>query len=335
MAFSVLSRYALAGKSVIAIGHELGISSRQCYRELERSTEAVARIVEGIVSDADTQAGEQSDPLRQHLVRLASAQPLEIELGREVADAIESVRCLADQEDVRLTFVQGATPTQIVGRRVMLRQAIVNLLSHYVHENPGQEIRVLLDRRSRQVDLQIFCPPSESLPLHATSPFAVATALLDSLGIRWTQSANESGDATFCAVFPLSEQIAVLVVDDNPDISRLYTRYLRGQPYRIHTAHTSTDAERLLDELDPAIVLLDVMMPDRDGWELLRTFRELKGDSNRRFVVCSVIDDPNLAAALGADAFLHKPVSGLALIQTLEMLRDPPSSPAGRSAASL
>lgn len=330
-AFQVVYRYAIAKRSILSIGDELGISNRQCYRELERATEAVARIVEEIVLDTSEQPSIQGDLLRQQLVRLSTTQPLEIDLEAMVVDAVASVRRLADQQGARITLYQESQSIHVVGHRVMLRQALVNLLSHYVHERPGQEIRVHLRRDSHHVSLRILHTPGDNSPVHPTSPLAVATALLDSLGIRWSQSESEDGAAVFSAEFPLPERISVLVVDDNPDIARLYTRYLRGQPYRIYTAHSSVDAEQRLMDIEPAVVLLDVMMPDRDGWELLRTIRDRQSGPQPHIVVCSIIDDPALAAALGADAFLHKPVSGLALIETLERFRDPGHSPGARS----
>jgi len=71
----------------------------------------------------------------------------------------------------------------------------------------------------------------------------------------------------------------------------------------------------MLDRIHPDVVILDVMMPDRDGWEVLQTLRRSKAGSEARVLVCSIINDPQLAKALGADGFLHKPVDRASLLQ--------------------
>jgi len=56
-------------------------------------------------------------------------------------------------------------------------------------------------------------------------------------------------------------------------------------------------------------VILDVMMPGLDGWEVLQTLRKTPRTSRIPVVVCSVFNDPQLALSLGATVFLPKPVS--------------------------
>jgi CheY-like chemotaxis protein len=65
-------------------------------------------------------------------------------------------------------------------------------------------------------------------------------------------------------------------------------------------------------------MLLDVMMPRRDGWELLRVMRQQPAEHPVRVIVCSIIDDPQMARALGADGFLRKPIDEQRLVQALE-----------------
>ena len=73
-------------------------------------------------------------------------------------------------------------------------------------------------------------------------------------------------------------------------------------------SHGAGAFERVLD-LRPDVVLLDILLPDVSGWEVLR---QLKGDDRTRdipVVVVSVVDDRPRGAALGADAYLVKPVA--------------------------
>ena len=79
----------------------------------------------------------------------------------------------------------------------------------------------------------------------------------------------------------------------------------------------------MLPRVRPDVVILDVMMPDRDGWELLQTLRTHEPEKATRVIICSVIKDPDLAFALGADGFLHKPVDRAQLLQALEAAFSP------------
>ena len=76
----------------------------------------------------------------------------------------------------------------------------------------------------------------------------------------------------------------------------------------------------MLDRIHPDVVILDVMMPGRDGWEVLQTLRRSEAGAEARVLVCSIINDPQLAKALGANGFLHKPVDRASLLQALDRL---------------
>lgn len=201
----------------------------------------------------------------------------------------------------------------------MLRQAILNLLSHMVASQQDGPIAVQVLHRGRDAVLRFrYHPQGPSETSHSTSPYAVARALLDSLGIEWQHQDAGGGLAELSIALPLVREYALLIVDDNPDMLQLYLRYLRNEPYRVRTAPSFEDAYRLWRELQPDVVVVDVMMPDRDGWELVQVIRAQGGPTRSRIIVCSIIDDPELAAALGADAFLHKPIDRQHLLQALE-----------------
>ena len=64
-------------------------------------------------------------------------------------------------------------------------------------------------------------------------------------------------------------------------------------------------------------------MPTRDGWEVLQEIRQNEAGAKAKVLVCSIINDPDLAAAMGADGFLHKPVDRASLLQALKSLSLP------------
>jgi CheY-like chemotaxis protein len=66
---------------------------------------------------------------------------------------------------------------------------------------------------------------------------------------------------------------------------------------------------RLLQSLAPDAIVLDVMMPEMDGWELLQRIRTSPRTTDVPVIICSVFNDPELAYSLGVSLFLPKPVS--------------------------
>ena len=92
-------------------------------------------------------------------------------------------------------------------------------------------------------------------------------------------------------------------------------------------ATSSAEARQILADLRPAVILLDVMMPKEDGWELLCTLKT--GDETKQIpvIICSVLNEPALAFSLGAAAYLPKPVSQQSLMQALSPWSPTPASP--------
>jgi CheY-like chemotaxis protein len=117
---------------------------------------------------------------------------------------------------------------------------------------------------------------------------------------------------------PLLARILVLVVDDNADTLHLFNRYVTGTRFCLTSTHEPEEALRLAVELAPRIVVLDVMMPGIDGWEVLTRLRAHPTMANTALIVCTVLPQEELALALGADGFLQKPVTREAFLAMLE-----------------
>jgi signal transduction histidine kinase/DNA-binding response OmpR family regulator len=110
----------------------------------------------------------------------------------------------------------------------------------------------------------------------------------------------------------------VLVIDDDPNALDLLGRTLQGAGARVVTASGGQEALRLAKTLRPAAITLDVLMPEMDGWEVLR---ELKRDPETRdipVIMVTMTDDREKGYALGATEFLTKPIDRGRLTQLLE-----------------
>jgi len=327
--YEVLHRYAIARQSMVAIAAKLDISERQAYRELRRALEALEQVLSELASGSANGLGlfgkapTPAAKVREEVERLSRGNSQEVDIAQLVIGTLESAQCLAQERAVEIRLVRQPPSLIVTANRVMLRQAVLNLLSHMVSvaaaggSHTGVEVAV--ERVDSHAVVQMTygggvleeMPPSES-------PYAVAAQLLDSLGIRWTQETTAQGVTRVSLPVPLAREHKVLVVDDNEGIIALFRCYLRHQPYRVLGATSAEQALALLDTERPDLVILDVMMPDRDGWEVLQAMRARPAGAKARVIVCSIINDPHLAAASGANGFLHKPVDQARLVQALE-----------------
>jgi len=114
----------------------------------------------------------------------------------------------------------------------------------------------------------------------------------------------------------------ILVVDDNPDNANIIRDYLEARGYPITVAYNGDDALKAFAEIKPAVVLLDVMMPGRDGWQVCREMKQhpTLGKTVRIVMVTALDDWVNKRQALqtGADDFVEKPFELSKLAATVE-----------------
>jgi CheY-like chemotaxis protein len=109
----------------------------------------------------------------------------------------------------------------------------------------------------------------------------------------------------------------VVVVDDDPAVLDILTRYLTGEGFRVVTVARGADAVRVCREVRPAAVTLDVMMPDVDGWEVLAALKREPDLAGIPVIMLTIVEDRNLGHALGADDYLVKPLEPQRLLESL------------------
>lgn len=114
----------------------------------------------------------------------------------------------------------------------------------------------------------------------------------------------------------------ILVVDDNHDNAEIIRQYLEIRGYPITVAHDGDEALALFETVKPALVLLDVMMPGRDGWEVCRLMKQhpVLGRTVRIIMVTALDawDDKREALQLGADDYVEKPFDLPTLAKTVQ-----------------
>src|SRR3977135_2372089 len=109
----------------------------------------------------------------------------------------------------------------------------------------------------------------------------------------------------------------ILIVEDNPIAAELLTRIVERGGFRTEVARTGTEALAKARGLQPVAIPLDMLLPELDGWDVLARLKRDEATSHIPVLVVSVVDEPQLAIALGACDYLVKPVRANDLLQRL------------------
>ncbi|MBV8357792.1 MAG: response regulator [Deltaproteobacteria bacterium] len=136
------------------------------------------------------------------------------------------------------------------------------------------------------------------------------------LAARDTQSLTDDNRGTRA----VPHQKTILAIDDDPNMVYLLRENLAEAGYYVVDAATADEGRRKARELRPFAITLDILMPKRDGWQVLH---ELKTDTSMRnipIIVLSVVDNKELAFRLGAFDCLLKPVDRDLLLAALSRI---------------
>lgn len=103
-------------------------------------------------------------------------------------------------------------------------------------------------------------------------------------------------------------ELSVLLVEDEPNLGQTLRDYLRAKKFSVELAPTCAEARVKFKDLSPAIVIMDIGLPDGDGISLAREFRNRRKDCVLLF--CTALNDPGLRVEgleLGAEDYITKP----------------------------
>ncbi|MBI2941407.1 MAG: response regulator [Chloroflexi bacterium] len=328
--------------------HQLGVGVRHVRREQRVAVEALADLLyqqygapsappagdgphplpavpepvpilgEGVTARrGDEVAGRLEDELAW--LRAASQGETAV-VAEALGAALHLVAPLATARDTRLETPPLPPLGPAAVHPAALRQAIVSAATCAIRRAPGGRVRFAAEQEDRQVRLRVSAVGQGALAAEssdAAASLAAARALLEIEG-GGLACAEEAATFSLTLVVPAAEAVDVLLIDDNADFAQLFGRYVSGTRFRLHC---QPNADRLFDvvaERRPRVVVLDVMIPGVDGWEILGRLRQHPLTGALPIVVCTILPERELALALGATGFLPKPVTRQALLTALD-----------------
>jgi excisionase family DNA binding protein len=120
---------------------------------------------------------------------------------------------------------------------------------------------------------------------------------------------------------PRSAGASVLVVDDDPGLREFIRANLEADGYSVREAGSASEGLAALDEEPPDLILLDVLMPKMDGWEMLRRVQERHGvDAIQVIMYSGKVEEAGKAEERGAQAFIGKPFDPAKLLEATKQL---------------
>jgi CheY-like chemotaxis protein len=284
--------------------------------------------------------------LRSELSLINDQPPVEpIVVADVVSSVFETLGRIAKVRRVSLSAQIGESIPPVRLSRVALRQMVLNSALYLMERFPEDGHSTQESTLSVSVRAS---PQGDTITLElerkrsAQSEEAAHQATLDTLLVAVKQLAQQqrctvvegptSTDRTTLTLVLRTGEGArnILVLDDNPDVGELVQRILTGSQYEVLHVRLASQGIKLAREVQPWAILLDVVLPIQDGWEVLSVLRADSITSHIPVVVCSVLPDRELALSLGAADFLAKPITRGALIQALTRI-EPSNRLAGRS----
>ncbi|HEX9923926.1 MAG TPA: response regulator [Anaerolineae bacterium] len=311
----------------------LGISPRHVRREQQQAIHALAtRFWEKrpgkmpLTAEVEPDQGPEQEAtawrtqVREELAALQQSAPGSVV---EVATALQGVmkieEGLALQHGVSLRLESIEPGLTVSMHASALRQVLITAIEKLEQSISAGRISLAVERIGDYVQILISgAPATTNHPPDSDLMREILAAHGGSIEAYLVEKR-----VWFRVELPRADKITVLVIDDNADLVHFYRRYTTGTRYQIEHLAEGQNALDVIKDTRPNIIILDVMLPDIDGWELLTNLREQPATNMIPIIVCSVIRRAELALSLGASLYLAKPVRRREFVQALDQVLNP------------
>ncbi len=277
---------------------------------------------EAPAAPVDTASSHRLELLRLEVARFAQAER-SMPIAQIVRGAVDLLADKLHQAGLVVEEDFVLPPPEIERGHQPLRQLILALLGHLIADAHSATLTIALEIEDTRARLSLTLHPTKAIRALSPQEINERRTTLEELalmsGAQLTLQATESQNGGFCIRLPIaSTQKTILVVDDNGDILELLGRYLTAHRYRVLFAQDAQQAIAHVQHSRPYAIVLDLMMPQMDGWDLLQRFLTQPDTQTVPIIICSVLKQKDLALSLGATAFIEKPISEVLLLNMLE-----------------
>jgi len=283
-------------------------------------------------------------------------EPRPVQIGDVIADVVNALAGQARSKRQKLTYeVVGGLP-DIMGDRNRLNQVLTNLVANairYTLQGGEVEVRAYPVEGAVRVDVRdtgIGISPEDLGCIferfyRANNPLvqeisgsglglSIARMFVEMHGGRvWVESEEGKG-STFTFILPapvhaeqegrripprlMARTRTILIVEDEPDIAKLIKMQLENGGYRVSILGSGPSVVAKVEEEKPDLIILDLLLPDLDGMEVLRALKANLTTSDIPVIVMTIVPDDGSAWSLGIVDYLTKPVAGEDLLRSVE-----------------
>jgi len=158
---------------------------------------------------------------------------------------------------------------------------------------------------------------------YGTTFYFILPIVADELSSPASPSDQENNnDTTRPELDPVDRRkTRILIVDDDPAAVALCRKFLMESGCQVYSVALGSEVMNKVDTFRPDIILLDIMLPDKDGWQILEELKANPETDNIPVIICSVLDNRQLGLSLGASEFFVKPVNEHSLIIAIEKFK--------------
>jgi len=295
-----------------------------------------------LFATAESPTGSEIDQYQKDLAWLEQAAPQElVDLDLVISGILQTLAPLLRELHVQVHRQSAMMLPQVVVKPMGMRQALMmsitalartaadatltivtiaapNIVSVTIQPHGAKE-----PARGKQAGEMADASPEATESLRMAQRLAALSGGELALHLRGAAGDGQAGLLApgVTLTIPIAEQPTVLIIDDNLDAIQLVQRYLTNSIWRSIAAREPIEGFALAQQIKPQVILLDVMMPGMDGWELLARLRRHPGTEAIPVVICSILPEEQLAWSLGASGFLRKPLDREELLRMLERTR--------------
>lgn len=307
--YNALNERYLGGMTQTEAATELNVSLRQLRRDQMRGVTAVASLLFG---SADA---EPASPSPAHLPDRPYSGLTHIE--EALRSAITTLAPVLSQQALRVSIRADAPLPPAIGDRMVIRQLLILSLNWVAQAACSAALEARIEPANSAIRVTLPAPALFGAQPDPDAISQLAERIGAAVQTRYDPPALH-------IMFPASVRRCILMIDDDPDAIELVRRSLEtSDEFDLVAVTQPENALRDALEIRPDCILLDVMMPVLDGWELLAQFRSHPEFASTPIIVSSVLGSETLARVLGASAALPRPYSSASLLQTLRAVTGP------------
>ena len=324
--YLLLQKRYIEGMGLKELAMLLTVGDRQMRRDHHRALLALSRRlwtrlypdhpieVEGDELPAGEEDAEEPQPAPP--VESFAVHQEQVDLNETVRSVIQILSHRARADAIELLTRYHESAPVVVTDRVILRQILISLINEPLSMQRDHAVLVTTDLAGEQAEVRVSFSPRPGVT-QADLDERLRTARYWGTQVG-AQLQTQPG--VFSLRLPVYRQHSVLVIDDQLPVINLFRRILSQTNLTVAGATQAEEIFPMARQNRPALIILDVMMPQVDGWEILQMLKLNEETHQIPVVVCSAWAAPDLATSLGAAGFLKKPVTQKALFEALDRL---------------